>query len=121
METQLTKDEKNGKYKEFNRLAILISEGHYVNGLKHGLWKEYYDHSGKLLIEEEYSHGVKHGAFSSYHPNGKLMSKGTFRNGMHHGYFYVYDETGATIRVLSFDNEQLVDDRIVTEGEAVER
>ena len=101
---------RNGKWKEFNKHAILISEGHYVNNKKHGIWREYYDSTGSLMIEEAYWHGVQHGRFASYHPNGQLLSEGEFQNGSREGCFKVYDENGTNIRNIVFlDNEEIGD------------
>jgi antitoxin component YwqK of YwqJK toxin-antitoxin module len=101
---------KNGKWKEFNKHAVLISEGHYVNNKKHGLWREYYDSTGSLMIEEDYWHGVQHGRFASYHPNGQLLSEGEFQNGSREGCFKVYDESGANIRNIIFANDKEVEE-----------
>lgn len=101
---------KNGKWKEFNKRAVLIAEGHYVNNRKHGLWREYYDNNGSLMIEEVYNHGIQHGRFASYHPNGQLLSEGKFHNGMREGYFKVYDESGNNIRNILFINNNEIED-----------
>jgi antitoxin component YwqK of YwqJK toxin-antitoxin module len=99
---------RNGKWKEFNKHAVLVSEGHYVNNKKHGVWREYYDSNGGLMIEEAYSNGVKHGRFASYHPNGQLLSEGEFQYGSREGCFKVYDENGTNIRNIVFlDNEEI--------------
>ncbi|HMG93904.1 MAG TPA: hypothetical protein VK589_27785 [Chryseolinea sp.] len=101
---------RNGKWKEFNKHAILISEGHYVNNKKHGVWREYYDSNGSLMIEEAYWHGVQHGRFASYHPNGQVLSEGEFQNGSREGCFKVYDEDGTNIRNIVFlCNEEIED------------
>lgn len=95
---------KNGRWKEFNKHAVLVAEGLYVNDLKHGTWREYYDHTGTLMIEENYEHGVPHGTFTSYHPNGNVLSHGEFVNGERQGFFRVYDEEGNHLRNLYFVN-----------------
>jgi antitoxin component YwqK of YwqJK toxin-antitoxin module len=95
---------KNGKWKEFNKHAVLVAEGSYVNGKKHGTWREYYDHTGTIMIEEDYEHGVQHGRFVSYHPNGRMLSRGWFCLGSREGYFRVYDEEGQNVRNLLFAN-----------------
>jgi len=101
---------RHGKWKEFNKHAVLIAEGTYVNGLKHGLWREYYDDSGALLIEESFVYGVQHGRYVAYHPNGQVLSEGEFRNGLREGYFRIYDEDGNNIRNLLFvQNIQIAD------------
>jgi antitoxin component YwqK of YwqJK toxin-antitoxin module len=101
---------KNGKWKEFNKHAILIAEGCYINNKKHGLWREYYDHTGSIMIEENYQHGIQHGRFASYHPNGSLFSEGQFANGLREGYFKIYDENGNNVRNLWFVNNNLIED-----------
>lgn len=101
---------KNGKWKEFNKRAVLIAEGVYVNDLKHGLWREYYDHTGSVMIEENYTYGVQHGRYASFHPNGQLWSEGNFTNGMRDGYFRVYDEHGNNVRNLLFINNHQIEE-----------
>jgi hypothetical protein len=101
---------KNGYYKEFNKHAVLVAEGLYINNEKHGLWREYYDQNGSLMIEENYKYGVNHGRFASFHPNGKLFSEGYFNEGSREGYFKVYDEHGRNTRVLFFVGNVLVED-----------
>lgn len=93
---------RNGKWKEFNKRAVLIAEGNYVNGLKHGVWREYYDDTGSVLIEENFVHGIQHGRYAAFHPNGQVLSEGEFRNGLREGCFRVYDESGNNIRNLLF-------------------
>ena len=99
---------RNGKWKEFNKHAVLIAEGHYVNNKKHGVWREYYDSNGGLMIEEAYLNGVKHGRFASFHPNGQILSEGEFQYGSREGCFKVYDENGTHVRNIVFlDNEEI--------------
>ena len=100
---------KNGKWKEFNKNAILINEGHYVEGLRDGLWRFYYD-SGELLIEEEYQQGKKHGKYNSYFRSGDLMSQGKFSNDLRQGEFKVFNEQGRVIKILIFKNDELMDE-----------
>ena len=106
---------RNGWYKEFNKYATLIAEGLYVNNEKHGVWKEYYDHTGTIMIEEHYRYGIQHGRFASYHPNGQLLSEGEFINGFREGYFKVYDEEGNNTRSLLFINNNQVEDLVLNQ------
>ena len=101
---------KNGKWKEFNKRAVLIAEGVYINNLKHGVWREYYDHTGTIMIEENYKNGIQHGRYASYHPNGQIWSEGNFHNGLREGYFRVYDEHGNNTRNLLFINNSQIED-----------
>lgn len=98
---------KQGKWKEFNKHAILIAEGHYVDGHKQGRWKEYFD-SGELMLEEDFEKGVSDGRFISYHRNGRILSEGNFKNGLRSGEFRMYDDQGIHTRSLWFENDCLV-------------
>ncbi len=107
---------RNGKWKEFNKHAILIAEGYYLNNKKHGIWREYYDHDGSLMIEEIYRHGISHGWFASYHPNGQLLSRGEFKNGSREGIFRVYNENGTNIKNIVFFGDQEIKEFVQPES-----
>lgn len=98
-----SKPPKNGKWKEFNKHAVLISEGHYQEDLKDGVWRQYYE-TGELLIEETYRHGVLHGRFTSYHLNGWPLSEGQYLHGLREGYFHIYDDAGNEVNRFLFVN-----------------
>lgn len=98
---------KEGRWKEFNKHAVLISVGHYWQGQKHGHWLEYYD-SGELMLEEHYERGVPHGPFAVYYPNGNLLSEGIYRLGKREGIFRIYDETGIHTKSLHFKDDNLL-------------
>jgi antitoxin component YwqK of YwqJK toxin-antitoxin module len=106
---------RNGKWKEFNRYAILIAEGNYLNDVKQGIWKQYYD-NGELIFEEMYDNGVLHGQFKSYHSNGNVMSHGQYVHGSREGLFYVYDEQNTLIKILLFDNNVLLKEIAIKDG-----
>ncbi len=99
---------KNGKWKEFNKHAILVAEGSYVQDMKHGVWRQYYE-SGELIIEETYEHGVLHGRYSAYYLNGQVMAEGPYFKGKREGYFHVYDEGGEKVKSTLFVNDVEVD------------
>lgn len=100
---------KNGKWKEFNKHAILVSEGFYEQDMKHGLWRQYYE-TGELLIEETYDKGVLHGRYASYHTGGGLLSEGRYAHGRREGYFNVFDESGKPVKRLLFVNNVMVEE-----------
>lgn len=100
---------KNGKWKEFNKHAVLISEGHYENDFKHGSWRQFYE-TGELLLEENYKNGVLHGRYATYHPNGQVLSEGEYQHGKREGVFNVFDESGNQTRRLLFVNNVLLDE-----------
>jgi antitoxin component YwqK of YwqJK toxin-antitoxin module len=102
-------DPKHGKWKSFNREAILTAEGYFRHGRKDGLWKQYYE-TGELLIEEVYEQGVLHGRYASYHVNGRLLSEGEYSHGTLEGIFRIYDDGGNLVKKLLFRNNVLVEE-----------
>ncbi len=100
---------KEGRWKEYNKHAILISVGHYLHGHKHGHWMEYYD-TGELMLEEIYENGILHGRFATYHPNGNLMSEGVYVLGSREGYFKIYNEAGGHTKSLFFIDDNLMEE-----------
>ena len=104
-----TPNPKNGKWKEFNKHAVLIAEGNYLHDRKHGLWREYYD-TGELMIEEVYENGIPHGRYATYHINGKILSEGQYVNGHRDGYFKVYNESGRHTKSILFIRNSLMEE-----------
>lgn len=98
---------KNGKWKEFNKHAVLIAEGFYIDNKKHGVWREYYD-SGELMIEESFHEDVPHGQYAAYHKNGVVLSEGKFIGGSREGLFKIYNSDGTHIKSLWFANDTLI-------------
>lgn len=107
------KTPRNGKWKEFNKQAILVAEGYYQHDLKHGSWKQYYE-TGELLIEETYDQGILHGRYASYHINGGLLSEGEYQHGKREGFFNVYNENGKQTKKLLFVNNMLLEETDLT-------
>lgn len=70
-------DQRTGNWKIFSLRNVLIEEGNYVDSLKGGKWKYYYDsylddkdkeldYSRKLYLEENYREGKKNGTAIRY-------------------------------------------------------
>lgn len=110
-----TKNPRNGKWKEFNKQAILVAEGSYQHDLKHGNWKQYYE-TGELLIEETYDHGVLHGRYASYHMNGQLLSEGEYQHGKREGFFHVFDDKGKPSKRLLFVNNVMLEETDIAQS-----
>lgn len=108
---------RNGKWKEFNKHAILINEGYYVDGIKNGLWRFYYD-TGELIIEEHYNLGQKNGSYTSYFRSGGIMSQGQFVNNLREGAFKVYNEAGEVTKIMIFKNDVLVEETAPMEAKS---
>jgi len=65
---------------EYNELDIKIFEGEYIDGLKNGKGKEFYN-NGKLLFEGEYINELRNGKGKEYDKDGKIIIDGEYSNG----------------------------------------
>ena len=109
-----------GKVKEYNDYEELITfEGEYLNGVRHGTGKEYYE-SGRKKFEGEYLNGKRwngigyntrnnkvfelfngYGLVKEYNDNGKIKFEGEYMNGEKNGKGKEYYENGR----LKFDGQ----------------
>lgn len=78
--------------KHFNK--TLQSSYSYVNGLKHGPYKQF-DFNGQKIEEGTYKNNSKNGDWISYFPNGNIKSKIPYLNGNANGKSTYYYENGA--------------------------
>ena len=51
------------------------------NGLKQGLWEDYWEHNNILCSKGSYMNGEKEGIWEYYYSNGKLVKKELYENG----------------------------------------
>jgi antitoxin component YwqK of YwqJK toxin-antitoxin module len=71
----------------------LSSSSIYKDGLKTGIYKEYYV-TGNIKMEQVYVKGVKEGAYKSYFNNGKVYNDGAFKDDELTGELKFYSENG---------------------------
>ena len=96
------------EHKEYSSKGLILIEGNYNdNGVKTGLWKEYYK-NGKIAVEEIYFNGKLNGEYKSYHENGNVWCIGNYNNGNKEGNFEIYNQSGKLIIILQFVNNRLV-------------
>lgn len=58
---------RHGPYRKWHRYKdIIIAEGAYLDGEKHGLWRTWYD-NGRLASEGWYRKGKRHGTWREWH------------------------------------------------------
>ena len=70
---------------------ILVSEGNYYNGERHGQQKNYYE-NGIIQFEGQYVNGSPNGHGKKYEMNGQLRFEGEYINGIAwNGIQYDYD------------------------------
>ena len=69
-----------GKVKEYiDNGDLILFEGEYLNGFKHGKGKEY--SAGSLIFEGEYLNGLRNGKGKEYYNTGNLRFEGEYLNG----------------------------------------
>ena len=82
----------NGYVKQYDYEGDLIFEGEYLNGLRYGKGKEYYDNC-KIKFEGEYLNGLRwNGKGKEYNDKGKLIFEGEYLNGQRYVKVKEYDD-----------------------------
>jgi antitoxin component YwqK of YwqJK toxin-antitoxin module len=76
--------------------VVLMQVGNYENGLRNGLWKEYYP-NGSLRHEITYLKGIPLGPFRNYYPNENLAVEGVFSKKPYIS-VDIYNEDGSLLR-----------------------
>jgi serine phosphatase RsbU (regulator of sigma subunit) len=91
------KDSKGLKNKllKFNQI---ITDGHYTDGIKEGLWKSYHQNTNKIKSEITYHAGEIDGKVKLYNDKGKPTHEGTIKNGEWVGDYYIYNSSGEKIK-----------------------
>ena len=93
--------EPNNMGKEYLRkYNILLFVGEYINGMKNGKGKEYYE-DGCLKFEGEYLNGKKHGKGKEYYNEGKVAFEGEYVKGKKY-FGKIYDRLTGEIRQIKF-------------------
>ena len=85
---------RNGKGKEFYESGDISFEGEYLNGLRNGEGKEYYLANNRLQFEGKYLNGKRHGIGKEFHRNGYLEFDGEYLNGERNGLGTEYYNNG---------------------------
>jgi len=84
---------KQGYWEETQKSAY-TEKGHYVDGLRQGVWKTYYI-DGTLWSEGTYLNDMRHGLWKHYYEDGVTLSKEFhYLNGQLYGSFKGYDKDG---------------------------
>jgi len=83
----------NGKWEYFNSDGELKNEGEYLNGVKIGIWKEYYNGSWH---HQNYENGLRNGIHIEYYENGIIKETGLFVNDIKTGIWTTFYKKGLT-------------------------
>jgi len=81
----------------------LMEEFYCVNGLKDGVWKQYYE-LGSLKAKGQYHKGLKQGKFEYYFSNGAIDMKGRFVDDKKHGLWYFFDLESEKMNEYIYNN-----------------
>lgn len=91
----------NGSYKKF-KSNKLTEEGNYKEGLREGIFKEYYS-DGSVKSERNFANGKIDGIHKEYYTNGKPEKEKGYKNGLEHGIDRYYNyETGKLTRDCNY-------------------
>lgn len=74
----------NGSFKKFFHSNQLAEQGVYKNGLKIGLWKNWFE-NGKIETTQIWKSGQKNGTFIKHNNLGEIIEKGNFKKNLKHG------------------------------------
>lgn len=77
----------------FSNTGKVQNTGAYKNGLKSGIWKEYFS-AGNLFMTGTYMNGTRNGVWQEFYPSGVLKSEGSYLAGRKSGSFLEYRPNG---------------------------
>jgi len=91
----------SGKY-------FVSQKGAFINGLKEGIWAEYF-HNGRLKLFYTYQNDKMHGAFEMYSPTSdNPYLKGEYANGLREGKWHMIGKYGDTLSTETFKEGHFV-------------
>ncbi|MBI2968671.1 MAG: toxin-antitoxin system YwqK family antitoxin [Bacteroidetes bacterium] len=90
-------------FREGSKIAESVKGIIDKNGLKQGLWKEYYP-EGALKSEGEYKNNVREGEWVFYFENGNIEQKGTYFKGKPDGLWKWFYPGGLILREEEFSS-----------------
>lgn len=79
----------------------LKKEAHYVEGVLHGLYAEYWETGFRMYCVFE--NGLPHGPCKHYFSNGQLRYEGHFREGNKDGTWISYTQNGQLMAEVDFE------------------
>lgn len=94
------KDSKGLKNKllKFNQI---VTDGHYTDGVKNGIWKSYHQNTNKIKSEVNYVFGEINGKVKLYNEKGKLTHEGVMKNNDWEGEYFIYNTAGEKYRKIA--------------------
>ena len=98
---------KDGGVKTFfagKGLAEIVT---WKNGIREGLWEQYFD-DGTLKLRSYYKNDLKDGAIIVYFPTGAAFNTGQYKEGLPDGTWKTYDFDGKLMYTDVYENGILV-------------
>ena len=79
----------------------IVTDGHYTDGVKHGLWKSYHQNTNKIKNEVNYEYGELNGPVKLYNEKGKPTHEGTMKKNDWIGEYFIYNAAGEKIKKIA--------------------
>lgn len=83
----------DGPFTEWSATGQVVQDGQYVDGVRDGDWKLYYE-NGKPCKTEHYLHGKLDGSWTTWREDGTRERDVSFKAGERDGLWVTYDATG---------------------------
>ena len=98
----------NGLIKSYDKSNRLISEGYYLNGIKDGEYKQFYE-NGALNYNLFYKDGKENGIAEAFNEKGDTLSRDFYYYGLRSGNAEKYEKNKLkTYSFLSLENQVLI-------------
>ena len=97
---------KEGLYVEYYKNGQVELLGKYNDGNMNGEFEKYYE-NGQLESRENYKNGIKEGLYVEYYKNGQVELLGKYSDGNMNGVFEKYYENGQLESRISYKNDRL--------------
>ncbi len=97
----------DGKSKVFYPEGGISEMTTYINGLKDGLWEQYFS-DGVIKLRGTYKAGEKQGRLQLFFPSGQVRLSGLYNNGHQDGVWTSYDEKGKVVKKETYKNGELL-------------
>jgi len=103
-EYYMVNGKKEGELKEYKKNKLNLSIN-YINGIKHGLYKEYYD-NGNIRIECNYSDEQKHGLYKKYYDNGNIRIECNYIDDKKNSEYKEYYDNGQIKEICNYIDDK---------------
>ena len=100
----------NGTFIRYGKNGKALEYAIYVNGKKHGFYREYDEVTGKIIYEGIFKEGLRDGAFRSFYREGQIKRVVRYTRDMLNGPSREFYNNGQIRRILNY-NFGIIDGR----------